>query len=115
MTKATAMGVEFACSMPRRLKGLYGRNGFDAVLLLAPCNDIHTFGMHHRLDIAFVAPTGMVLEAHRDVGPNRRLRNRRAAAVLERIAANQPWYEPGSRIALAHPGSNDEDETEVRS
>ena len=89
------MKMTLACSMRERLVGLLGRTSFDGALLLAPCNDIHTFGMRRPLDVAFVAADGTVLEAHRGVTPNRRLRNRRASATLERFASEDTWYEPG--------------------
>ena len=37
------MKFELACSLAARLRGLAGRDAFDGVLLLAPCNDVHTF------------------------------------------------------------------------
>lgn len=92
------MRVEIACSLRSRLMGLFGRDAFDGVLMLVPCNDIHTFGMHRPIDVAFVASDGAVLEAHRDVAPNRRLKNRRAAATLERFSTEDVWYEPGDLI-----------------
>ena len=92
------MNLEIACTMRSRLLGLFGRPGFDGVLLLVPCHDIHTFGMSRPIDVAFVASDGTVLEAHRGVEPCHRLKNREAAATLERHAAPDPWFEPGDRI-----------------
>ena len=92
------MRLEIACSLRARLRGLLGRETFDGVLLLVPCNDIHTFGMHRPLDIAFVARDGIVLESHRGVPPGRRLRNARAAATLERFATDTPWFNPGDAM-----------------
>lgn len=92
------MNVELACTAWARLRGLLGRDALDGVLLLAPCCDVHTFWMRHPIDVAFVASDGTVIEAHRNVGPGRRLRNRSAAATLERFASGDKWYEPGDRI-----------------
>ena len=92
------MNVEIACTLRARLMGLYGKDAFDGVLMLVPCNDIHTFAMRRPIDVAFVAADGAVLESHRAVTPNRRLRNRRAAATLERFASESAWYVPGDRI-----------------
>ena len=50
---------------------------------------------------AFVDKTGRVVEAHRAVGPLRRLRNASAAAVIERFAACGPWFQPGDRVGLS--------------
>ena len=92
------MRMEIACSLRARLMGLYGREAFDGVLMLVPCNDIHTFGMRRPIDVAFVAADGAVLEAHTHVAPNRRLRNKRAAATLERFSKEDAWYAPGDLI-----------------
>ena len=70
-----------AARFRRKAKGLLFSPEHAGALLLAPCNDVHTAGMRHRLDIAFVAAQGLVLEAHRDVEPCRRLRNKSAAYV----------------------------------
>ena len=73
----------------------------SGALLLAPCNDVHTAGMRHRLDIAFVDAQGLVLEAHRDVGPCRRLRNKSAEAVVERFSScATPWFTAGDRVGV---------------
>lgn len=93
-----SVNVEIACTLRSRLKGLLGRDAFDGVLMLVPCNDVHTFAMRRAIDVAFVAADGIVLEAHRDVSANRRLHNRRAAATLERFASEKPWFSPGDRI-----------------
>lgn len=95
------MKLEFACTLPSRLRGLLGRRSFDGVLLLAPCNDIHTFGMKRTLDVAFVSADGVVLETYRNVGPCQRLHNRGAAMTLERFAADSDWYVPGDRFTSA--------------
>ncbi|MCI8469588.1 MAG: DUF192 domain-containing protein [Eggerthellaceae bacterium] len=94
--------MRLATSMAARMRGLLGREpGSVGVLLLAPCHDIHTFGMSHPIDVAFVDAAGVVLEAHRDVGPRRRLRCRGAAAVLERFAEAGPWPVPGDQVTVA--------------
>lgn len=92
------MDLEIACTMRSRMLGLFGRSGFDGVLMLVPCHDIHTFGMSRPIDIAFVASDGTVIEVHRNVEPCHRLKNREAAATLERYAASTPWFAPGDRI-----------------
>lgn len=92
------MDMEIACTMRARLLGLFGKPGFDGALLLVPCHDIHTFGMTRPLDVAFVAPDGTVIESYRNVGPCHRLKNRQAAATLERFASSDPWFGAGDRI-----------------
>ena len=62
---------------------------------------MHTAGMRHRLDIAFVDAQGLVLEAHRDVEPCRRLRNKSAEAVVERFSScATPWFTAGARVGV---------------
>lgn len=94
------MNVEIACTIRARLMGLCGRDALDGALMLVPCNDIHTFAMRHAIDVAFVAADGVVLETHRDVLPNHRLRNKRAVATFERFASEETWFCPGDRIRL---------------
>lgn len=94
------MKVEIACSMADRLRGLLGRKEFSDVLLLTPCNDVHTFGMHRAIDIAFISSDGTVIESHRAVGARRRVRCRSAVATLERFAVEQPWLDCGDHVEL---------------
>ena len=81
-----------ATSAAHRARGLLCADPNGDAMLLVPCHDIHTVGMGHRLDVAFV---------DRAVGPLRRLRNARAEAVVERFASCEPWFRPGDRIGLA--------------
>lgn len=84
-----------------RAKGLLASRDGNELLLLMPCSDIHTVGMRSKIDVAFVDRMGCVLEAYRSVGPFRRLRNRDAAAVVERFAScDEPWLVPGDRLAV---------------
>ncbi len=85
-----------------RAQGLLFGKGGDKVLLLAPCKDVHTAGMRDSIDVAFVDRSGQVIEAHRSVSPLRRLRNRKAAAVVERFSSCRgPWFKTGDRIAVS--------------
>lgn len=92
------MELEIASTMRLRLLGLFGRPGFAGVLMLVPCHDIHTFGMKGPIDVAFVAADGTVIEAHRNVAPCHRLKNREAVATLERFTADSRWFVPGDRM-----------------
>lgn len=99
--KEVTMRVQIACSLGARLRGLMGRDGFEGALLIAPCHDIHTFGMARPIDVAFLARDGTVVEAHRNVGPRRRLACRRAVATLERFADTSDWLESGDVVRLS--------------
>ena len=93
--------LRLATGLASRLRGLILREPAAGVMLLAPCRDIHTFGMQGPIDVAFVDATGLVVEAHRTVGPGRRLRCRRAAAVLERFSEAGSWLGVGDRVEIA--------------
>lgn len=93
--------VKFALKPFERACGLLAWKDFGGMLVIAPCRDVHTMGMRAPIDVAFIDGRGRVLEAHRMVGPFRRLRNRRAACVLERFSrCDTPWFRPGERIVL---------------
>lgn len=93
--------LDVATGFLRRTRGLLLAKPTDRALLLLPCSDVHTVGMRHRLDIAFVDAEGVVMRSCRDVGPFRRLRERGAAAVIERFSScAAPWFEEGDRIGL---------------
>lgn len=92
------MRVEIACTLRARLRGLLGRTRFEGALLLVPCSSIHTVGMKRPIDVAFVDIDGVVVASCRSLGPNRRLRSKRAYATLERFAVPDAWYEPGDRL-----------------
>ena len=74
-----------AARFRRKAKGLLFSPEHAGALLLAP----------------FVDAQGLVLEAHRDVGPCRRLRNKSAEAVVERFSScATPWFTAGDRVGV---------------
>jgi len=77
--------VPVATTFRARLLGLAGldRERAGGGLLIPRCSCVHTFGMRFRLDLVFLDEAGRAVAFHRDVGPCRFLRERRAAAVLE--------------------------------
>lgn len=94
------MRIEIASSLLGRMRGMLARRDYPDLLLLTPCNDIHTFGMRRAIDVAFLSRDGVVLETRRSLAPRRRARCKRATSTLERIAADAPWFEQGDRIDL---------------
>ena len=91
-----------AARFRRKAKGLLFSPEHAGALLLAPCNDVHTVGMRHAIDVAFVDRLGRVVEAHRSVGPLRRLRNAKAVAVVERFAScDAPWFAEGDQVVIS--------------
>lgn len=106
------MRMRFACSLWQRLRGLKPMPGYGGVLVLAPCRDIHTFGMARPIDVAFVSARGEVLEAHYGVPPGRRLRCPGAALVLERYSSERPWPGTGDALRLRAVPVGGEDDSE---
>ena len=92
------LDVEVACSPRARFRGLLGRDAIEGVLAIAPCHDIHTFGVRRSIDVAFVAPDGSVIAAYRELPPKRRLKCKGSFAVLERFSDGSPWLRPGDRV-----------------
>jgi uncharacterized membrane protein (UPF0127 family) len=98
-----AYTVRLATSFFARVVGLLDRkicaNG--EVLVLAPCNSIHTFGMCESLDVAFVDKDGRVRTCARALKPGKTLKDKQAVCVLERrTRADEPWFEPGEILEL---------------
>lgn len=99
--QAGCSSLTIASGVASRLRGLMLSCPNEETLLLVPCCDVHTAGMWRRLDIAFVDDAGRIIETHRDVGPMRRLRNRSAAAVLERFSScSSLWFSEGDRLGV---------------
>lgn len=92
-------GLRLATSFIQRACGLL-REDNDGVLLVAPCGDVHTFGMRHPVDVAFVDAEGTVISVAVGVRPGRRLRETAACAVLERMTSDAPWFDPGDRLVV---------------
>lgn len=93
--------LALAGRFPAKVRGLLCSQPSEETLLIMPCCDVHTAGMHHHLDIAFVDAAGLVVESYRDVGPFRRLRKRGAIAVMERFAScSTPWFMAGDRVGV---------------
>jgi hypothetical protein len=67
-----------------RLRGLLCRPapGPRSGILLAPCRAVHTFGMRHAIDVAFVGPQGRVISVRRGLAPGRVALCLRAVAVV---------------------------------
>lgn len=104
-----------ACTSLQRGRGLIARPHSwlapDEVLVLVPCSSIHTFGMRHAIDVAFLDRRGFVLVARKGMAPWRFMSCTGAVAVLERFAGLPgehgqipPWPEPGDRIVLSYAG-----------
>ncbi len=98
---AMRVPLRIAASLSGRLRGMLFSPEQPGALLLAPCRDVHTIGMRHDLDIAFIDADGVVVEAYREVGPMRRVRCRGAAATIERFSESGPWFKAGDRVGIS--------------
>ena len=80
-----ATDLELAADSKTRTKGLLGRRGLpqSSVMILAPCNGIHTFFMRFTIDVVFVDRQGRVLKICRALKPWRIGFSLRAFAALE--------------------------------
>lgn len=98
--RIAAARVVVANGLLSRLRGLFAYGVDEGVLVvLDPCNDIHTYGMSRPIDVAFASADGVVVEVHRGVPPFRRLRCPKAAMTCERYAAPDAcWFEVADRI-----------------
>ena len=66
-----ASEIELAVDSRTRNRGLLGRSGIAAgsVMIIAPCNAIHTFFMRFTIDLVFADRNGRVLKLCRSVRP----------------------------------------------
>lgn len=94
-------GAVLACTLRDRLRGLLRGEPRGGVLVLAPCSDIHTFGMLRDIDVAFVGGDGTVVASERAVSARRRVKCRGALMTLERFASDDEWPQPGDTVRLA--------------
>ncbi len=91
---------EISASTPERMRGMLFRKPDEITRLLVPCHDVHTFGMRHMLDIAFISKSGQVLEVHRNVKGKRRIKRKGASMVAERFSKEGDWLKAGDVIRL---------------
>lgn len=99
-----ASELELASDSKSRNRGLLGRSGIAAgsVMIIAPCNAIHTFFMRFTIDLVFVDRQGIVLKLYRSVRPWRIRVAIEAFAALEMAAGSLDRVEilKGDRLGL---------------
>jgi uncharacterized protein len=83
--EVVASEIELAADSKSRNRGLLGRSGLAAgtVLIIAPCNAIHTFFMRFTIDLVFADQNGRVKKVYRRVRPWRIRASFGAFAALE--------------------------------
>jgi uncharacterized protein len=99
-----ARTLELASDSRTRTRGLLGRTGLAAgsVLIIAPCNAIHTFFMRFTIDVVFADRQGQVLKVCWGLKPWRIGVAMRAFAALEFEAGSVDRADitPGDRLAV---------------
>lgn len=98
---SVATGFRLAVTPRARFRGLLRTSPPSSPLVIAPCRDIHTFGMSAPIDVAFASADGVVLMVERGVEPGRRIRCAEAAMVVERFAVAKPWLSEGDRMGFS--------------
>src|SRR2546428_10360625 len=91
--------VEGAKRSRERVRGLLGREGIEGGIVLRPCRQVHTLGMHFPIDVAFCDREGVVLRVS-TVAPWRLTRPVWRAGVVVAAAARRL-----QRTGL-HPGGH---------
>ena len=89
-----------------RLRGIIGRERLldFAALLIRPCAAVHTLGVGHAIDLAFLDGDDRIVALREDVGRNRLAYAWRARGVLELRAGDvERWRlaTPGTRFEFA--------------
>jgi hypothetical protein len=94
--------AEIARTRATRRRGLIGRGRVDGALVLAPCRQVHTFGMRFPLDVVWCDRRGKVLRMA-TLAPARLSRPvLRARFVIEAAAGRaDAWgLEPGDVVVI---------------
>lgn len=97
----STQSIRLLTSVPARLKGLLFSKPTTGVVMLVPCNSIHTFGMRRCIDVAFVGKDGKVLATACALRPCQRMHVRGAVAVLEQFSeSGKSWVSVGDVLIL---------------
>ncbi len=94
--------AEIARSVPARIRGLLGRNGYEGALVLPRTRAVHTVGMRFPIDVAFLNGDNVVVDVCY-LPPWRLTRPRlHCRAVLEAEGgAFERWgLKPGDKLEL---------------
>ena len=84
MDNIDSLTVYEATSFIQRLQGLLGRSALDyqEALHIAPCRDVHSFGMKYSLDILFLDTDRNIVKTGL-LKPNRWMLCKEASSVIE--------------------------------
>lgn len=85
-----------------RLRGLIARKTTN-VFIFDNCNAIHTIGMTHAIDVAFVSSKGMVMKVIKKLAPWRFAQCKGARYTLERISSESVFFERNRHVDFLLP------------
>lgn len=87
-----------------RLSGLIGREVDDYKgLILAPCNQIHTFFMKYPIDALFVSEDNTILHIEENIKPNKiikKVKNAKSVVELKDGMSKKIGLQAGSKINI---------------
>ena len=96
------MEIILLTTVLEKARGLLGNNPTKSVVVLCPCNSIHTFFMKYQIDVAFVNKHGVVIQVIRNMPPWKKASNPKAVCVAERVACekliNSNWFKEGEYL-----------------
>lgn len=98
-----------AFSFRARVAGLFAwkqMSSADGILMLAPCRSIHTCGMKHAIDVAFINRYGEVLKVVTSLEPYSHVSCRGACAVYERFSCSDTWFSEGDQLVIGIDSTN---------
>lgn len=103
-------------SFSQKLKGLLNTSPNGNTYALYNCNSVHTVGMKHPLDIAFIDSCGKVLQVYMHIPAGFKIKCREANVTLERFSSmhkNKSWLEKGQIVKLVSENINLDKEKEI--
>ena len=96
--------TEVAVTRRLRARGLIGREDLEAILVLRPCRQVHTFGMRFPIDVVYADREGRVLKLVRAIRPWRASYCVGAKTALELPvgAIDRVGVEVGDHLVIEH-------------
>lgn len=102
MNTVKKLKVEELHSFPEKLRGLLYTKPNELTYAFYNCNSVHTIGMKHKLDIAFIDAEGRVIQVCRGVPSGLKIKCKKANITLERfsIMHRSDWIKKGDFVEL---------------
>lgn len=109
-SRGTELRVQTTQSAFERMRGLLGSAPLKAgdVMVIEPCNMVHTIGMAYAIDVMFIDRSGRVLQVHAAVPPWRFRACWQARYTVELTsgeAARRGWTR-GTRLSFLFSETN---------